>query len=92
MTPGKEFKKYGDQTCDSLIFVSDHYKLELTGNEFYCFKIEAVQFLLYNGLTSNPRRGGGGGGHDTSVLLVEISIHGLLCYRITRHSKHIIHE
>ena len=53
-------------------FVSDHYKLELTGNEFYCFKIEAVQFLLLHGLTSNPR-------HDTSVLLVEISIHGLQC-------------
>ena len=52
---------------------------------FIVAKSKLYNFLLLHGLTSNPR-------HETPVLLVEISIHGLQCSRITRHSKYIIHE
>ena len=52
---------------------------------FIFAKSKLNNFLLLRGLTSNPR-------HDASVLLVEISIHGLQCSGITRPSKYIIHE
>ena len=43
---------------------------KLTGNEFYCYKIEALQFFTLSWTLVTTL---------TSVLLVEISIHGLLC-------------
>ena len=60
---------------------------KLTGNEFYCYKIEALQFFYFymvklRTLVTTL----------TSVLSVEISIHRLQCQRITRHSEYIIHE
>ena len=60
-----------------LCFLFDHYKV--LGNEFYCYKIEALQFF-----TSNPR-------HDTYISLSGRNLYSRT-KMLENHASHLIYN